>query len=583
MDHDYPIYTVQNECQDCYKCVRHCPCKAIRVKGGNASVIPELCVACGICYQVCPAGAKQIRDDISRAKFLIADGHKVYASIAPSWVNYFPGLKPEILIHALRKLGFAWVGETALGAQQVSAATADMIAKADHGIFISSACPSVVEFIKRYIPEHTPNITPIMSPLLTHCQMMKKHYGQDIKTVFFGPCIAKKQEADTHPGLLNVALTFEDLKKWLEEARIKFQFLTTEENDRFSPAPAEEGRLYPIEGGMIDTVKSGQNDKTVYIKLSSLKNIERALKGQLDDGGRKIFIECLACRNGCVNGPVMDKCGTKLDDLVRIAAIWPEDSRSSASRKLEVANNEEFTPIMLKNGVPDEKSIQKTLQSIGKFTKDDELNCGGCGYQTCRDFAKALISGKGEPEMCVSHLKKLSQKKANALIKYIPAGVVIVDNNLSIIECNLRFAKMFDESSALAFEVQPGLRGVSLGTTVEFTDLFRTAMATGNDLERRNFVYKGMILDIDIFSIERNRVVGAIIQDVTQSELQREKIAEKARSVIMKNIMTVQKIANCLGEHMADTEIILKEVASGYDSAALIESMKKEKDSNGQS
>jgi len=224
---------------------------------------------------------------------------------------------------------------------------------------------------------------------------------------------------------------------------------------------------------------------------------------------------------------------------------------------------------------PDESSIIKTLASIGKYTKEDELNCGGCGYQTCRDFAKALIAGKAEPEMCVSHLKKLSQKKANALIKYIPAGVLIFDGAMKIIECNRRFAEMFGDSTLLAYEAEPGLKGVDIDAVLDFTDLFRTAMAGSGELERRNFVYKDMILDINIFSIEKNRVSGAIIQDVTIAEFHREKIAEKAREVIQKNILAVQKIANCLGEHMADTEIILREVASGYDNKAAI--LKKEK------
>lgn len=577
MDHDYPIYTIRNECQDCYKCVRHCPCKAIKVKDGSASVVPELCVACGLCYQVCPAGAKKIRSDLERARHLLKRKEKVYASIAPSWINYFTGVNEKQLAAAIKKLGFAGVGETALGAQQVSAKCAEILGKSTGGIFISSACPAAVDYIRKYLPEHTKNIVPVLSPLLSHCRMLKEAGGPDCGTVFFGPCIAKKHEADTHPELLDLALSFDDLATWMTEERLNPTMLATDPEEGFFMRNAEEGKLYPIEGGMLDTVRKQNEDDTVYLTLSGLQNIGKVLSGEvnLEFPDCKVFIECLACKGGCINGPVMKKNFMTLNDMVRIAKIRNIFKTSSAGREVEVPVSENIIPHPVTEEVPDENAITKTLASIGKYTKEDELNCGGCGYQTCRDFAKALIAGKAEPEMCVSHLKKLSQKKANALIKYIPAGVVIFDGNMKIIECNKHFAEMFGDSTMLAYEAEPGLKGVDIDAVLDFTDLFRAAMASGGELERRNFVYKDMILDIDIFSIEKNRVAGAIIQDVTVAELHREQIAEKAREVIQKNILAVQKIANCLGEHMADTEIILREVASGYDNKAAI--LKKEK------
>lgn len=565
MNRDFPIYTVKNQCQDCYKCVRHCPCKAIRVKDGNASVIPELCVACGVCYQVCPAGAKRIRDDLPRAMHLLSGERKAYASVAPSWENRFPGASAGKLVAALKLLGFAGVGETAAGAQQVSAKTAEMLRNAKGGIHISSACPSVVEFIKRHMPEHIGSITPVVSPLLAHCKLIKAKRGDDCAVVFFGPCISKKVEADAHPELLDIALTFDDLQLWMESRGLKFDEL---EDDAlgFDAGSAEEGRLYPMEGGMIDTLKDPSSGDSIYVSLSGLKNIERTLRGQTKlDSGAKVFIECLSCRNGCINGPIMHKCGMTLNELVHIAAKRLVHTKSSAGRKVENEIGGQPEAVRIPSSEPGEAEIKASLQRIGKNGKSDELNCGGCGYQTCRDFVKAMIAGKGEPDMCVSYLKRLSQQKANALIRYIPAGVVIADNNLKIIECNKRFAEMFGESSALAFEAQPGLKGVELSSIVNFAELFEQAAGSGGDVERKNVLHGDMILDIDIFTIETGRVLGAIVQDVTQVELRREQIAEKARSVIKKNILTVQRIANCLGEHMAETEIILKEVASGYN------------------
>ena len=455
MNRDFPIHTVKNQCQDCYKCVRHCPCKAIRVKDGNASVIPELCVACGVCYQVCPAGAKRIRDDLPRAMHLLSGTRKVYASIAPSWENRFPGVGAGKLLAALKLLGFAGVGETAAGAQQVSAKTAEMMREAKGGIHISSACPSVVELVRRHMPEHIGNITPVISPLLAHCKMIKAKRGADCAVIFFGPCISKKVEADSHPELLDIALTFDDLQLWMESRGLKF-----DEHDDDSPGfdagSAEEGRLYPMEGGMIDTLKDPASGDSIYISLSGLKNIERTLRGQTKlNSGDKVFIECLSCRNGCINGPIMHKCGMTLNELVHVAAKRLVHTKSSAGRKVENEIGGKLDAVTIPSSDATETQIKAQLQKIGKYGKCDELNCGGCGYQTCRDFVKAMIAGKGEPDMCVSYLKRLSQQKANALIRYIPAGVVIVDNNLKIIECNRRFAEMFGESSTLAFEAQP--------------------------------------------------------------------------------------------------------------------------------
>jgi iron only hydrogenase large subunit-like protein len=544
--------------------VRHCPSKAIKVKNGSASVMPELCVACGICYQVCPAGAKQIRSDVARAKRLLSKKRQVFASIAPSWLTSFENFGKEKLIKALKKLGFAGVSETALGAEQVSSMTNDILEKAPNGIFISSACPAAVDYIKKYIPKRADNIMNLLSPLLVHCKLLRKEFGDDIGIVFFGPCIAKKQEADNHPELLDIVLTFEDLKTWLEEEHIKPELLPDSEEE-FALGEAEEGKLYPIEGGMLDTIRSDKNDNVIYMTLSGLLNIESVLSGDgADNVENKIIVECLACNNGCINGPVIKKSTDKFQDIIRIAREKNKHRRTSAGRKLEVDLNENIKPSYQAPGVLGDDEIKIALAKIGKYKKDDELNCGGCGYQTCRDFARALIEDKAEVEMCVSHLKKLSQKKANALIKYIPAGVAIVDNNLKIIECNRLFATMFDDVNELAYDAMPGLKGVKLEKIVGFKDLFQTTLEAGGEFERKDFVYGNMILNINMFTIEKHRVVGAIIQDVTKNELHREQIAEKARDVIQKNIITVQTIANCLGEHMADTEILLREVARGY-------------------
>jgi len=563
MNHSYPVYTVENECHDCYKCIRHCPAKAIRLKDGSASVIPELCVACGYCVKICPAGAKRIRDDLSRAKFLLTRKNKVYVSLAPSWRSTFPHLSMGQMADALRKLGFAGVSETALGAQEVSARTARIMKDGNPGIYLSSACPAAVDFIRKYIPEHAANIIPVTSPALTHARQLRQLYGNEIGIIFIGPCAAKKQEADRHPELLDLALTFTVLSQWLEENGID-PAAGNGDGATFVPTPAEEGKIYAIEGGMADTVRDPAATDCCYLTISGLSNLDQILGGKVPDtAGKKVFIECLACDGGCINGPGMPQGGGKLEDIIRIAAECP-GHHSSLDRQAEVLPPEPFPAAPVSDPAPSEAAIKAALAAVGKYTVADELNCGGCGYQTCRGFAQAVISGKAEASMCLSHLRKLAQKKSNALIKYIPAGVVIFDRQLNIIECNRRFAELFDDSTVLAYEARPGMSGVDLRPMVPFAELFDACLTTGGEITRENYLVHDRILDISIFTVEPHQIAGAVIQDVTQAELHREQIAQKAREVIQKNITTVQRIANYLGEHMAETEILLREVASGY-------------------
>lgn len=563
MNHSFPVYTEQNECHDCYKCIRHCPSKAIKLKDGSASVIPELCVACGVCVKVCPAGAKKIRDDLSRAVFILARRQRVIASIAPSWHSAFPELNENQLVGALLKLGFHAVSETALGAQIVSAATLDTLRDKPPGVYISSACPAAVDYIRKYLPHHRGDITPLMSPAMAHAKLLRRHFGENAAVIFIGPCAAKKQEADRNPEILDLVLTFNKLKDWLQDSGID-PLACGGEQHRFEPAKAAEGRIYALEGGMLDTIRSGyQGGDIRYLALAGLANIDRALGDKAPcRTGKKFFIECLACEGGCINGPGMPAQRCTLADIVRIAESCDPNNRSAVPVHPDITGT--ISPdAITRAGIP-ESQVKAVLASIGKYGKSDELNCGACGYQSCRGFAKAVIAGKAERSMCLSHLRKLAQKKSNALIKYIPAGVVIADNKLNIIECNQLFSTLFDESTRLAWDARPGLQGVSLKKIVAFHDLFELCLNSGNDITRTHHVQNDRIYNISLFTVEPRQIVGAIVEDVTTTELHREQIANRAQEVIRKNITTVQRIANYLGEHMAETESLLREVASGY-------------------
>lgn len=562
MNQNFPIYTTANECQDCYKCVRHCHCKAIRIVNARAAVIPELCVSCGECVKVCPAEAKKIRSDLSRAQYLLHSGAKVYASIAPSYVGYFKDIPIGRLAAALKRLGFVGASETAIGAQFVSAQTAELLKQAGPGVYLSTACPASVDFIRKYYPAWTDNFLQVTSPVMAHCKYLKQIYGDDIKIIFVGPCAAKKNEADRNPDDLSLAITFAALESWLKSEGISLDKMNEEP---LVPIQAEEGRVYSIEGGMNETLRSPEVDARL-LAVSGLPNIARLIEkvdlATLKESGSKIFVEMLACDGGCVNGPVMGRESSRIDILLETAAHAPH--RSSVGREVPVNIQQLIYPDRHSEPQPEEAAILQALHRIGKYSAEDELNCGGCGYNSCREFAKAMLDGKAETSMCLSYLRKISQKTSNALIRYIPVAVVLAGQDLQVIECNRHFAELCGEDTLLAFDACGNLNGAYLDSMIDFTDLFESVLANGGEIEKFNQVSGEKILNISVFTINEGQTVGAVIQDVTQNELKREQIAERAKEVIRKNVMTVQKIARYLGEHMADTEILLKEVAGTY-------------------
>lgn len=567
MNNLYPVYTLKNECHDCYKCIRECHVKAIKIQDNSASVIDERCIACGHCVTVCPSGAKRVRNDIENVKRLFLLNKKVYVSLAPSWVGVY-NISKEKMISALKKLGFEAVSETALGAQEVSVECARVLNEAkDNSLFISSACPVIVDYIKLYKPSFAKNIVPIASPALTHAGLLKKTYGDDIAVVFIGPCIAKKKESDSHQDLINVALTFEELNYWMKEESVSFNDIEVDKNAQFVPEHAYEGTLYPIEGGMIDTIKRvGINEEEIsLISLSSVKNFDKALSG-IDETKltRKIFVEALGCEGGCVNGPCLSS--EKGIIAVSSSVLASTEYRESVPNEPDIVVKEKYIPNPVQKHKYTMEEIEKALRKISKYSQEDELNCSGCGYSTCRDFVNALISGDAEPSMCVSYMRKIAVRKAAAMVRCMPAAVVMVDKNLNIIESNDAFMRMFcgDMYDVFASR-EEGLTGAAIDRIVPFGDILKCALKSKEDIHKEHYSVNGKLYDISAFAIEIDELCGAVITDVTKSEMDREKIARRAREVISKNIATVQEIACLLGEHMVETEVLLNSIAKDYE------------------
>ncbi|MCI1273057.1 MAG: 4Fe-4S binding protein [Clostridiaceae bacterium] len=564
MDKQYPVYTLVNECHDCYKCVRECPVKAIRIEDGHASVIPEKCVACGHCVTVCPSNAKRVRCDIDKAKNLILAQKEVYVSLAPSWRGVFDFSESK-MIGILKKLGFKDVSETALGAEEVSIKTTEILNKADKGLYISSACPVIVDFIRMYHPEFTKFITPVGSPAMTHAKILKDKFGKNISIVFIGPCIGKKNEVD-YKGLYDVALTFEELKVWLEDEVIDPSKIENNEENKFVPYSSYEGALYPIDGGMNETIrKIGIKPEVQLINISGLQSFEKALTElDVEKLDKPIFVEALSCEGGCIGGPCMSvkKAGLKMVSDV----VTNVKNREQIPQNPEYVVDYDIQQGKIVNKDYPLEEILKALKKIGKHTVDDELNCGGCGYATCRDLAKALLSGDAEPSMCVSYMRKIAMRKAAAMLRCMPSAIVMVDNNMKIIETNDAFMRMFTGDMYDIFKANPeGLKGAAIDRIVDFASIFKTILSTGKDLHKERYAIKDKLYDINAFTIEENEIVGAVITDVTQEETNREMISRKAHQVISKNIAIVQEIACLLGEHMVETETLLSSIENDYE------------------
>ncbi|WP_321281432.1 [Fe-Fe] hydrogenase large subunit C-terminal domain-containing protein [Marinifilum fragile] len=568
MDVLKPVYTEQNDCQDCYKCIRECTLKAIKVVNNSAQILHNDCIYCGTCTQICPVNAKKVRDDVKRVKMMINRGDRIIVSIAPSFVTEFPNLKDDQFISALKELGFAEVSETALGAQEVSKHVASYVDSGENGVYISSACPSVVEMICKHYPEYKQNITPFLSPLLTHAKYLKEK-SLDSKVVFIGPCIAKKVESDEFPELLDASLTFTDLKNWFDEENLDpYLFPEDKVNNKFIPGKAGRGILYPIDGGMIMGIKENVSaTDAVYMTFSGIGNIKNVLS-DLNKYGKtnKLFLELLACEGGCVNGPGTEK--EYSTAIKRLEVINKLDSDEVAVLNADFSIQRNFESILpIPKYEHSENSIKEALTMIGKYSDKDEINCGGCGYNSCREFAKAYLEDRSEPNMCVSYMRKIAQDKSSALLRKIPSGVVIVNDELKIIEANQSFAGILGEEIEEVYQTIPGLVDADLKKIIPFHKLFASALTTGVDNLERDIKHENKILHVSIFSIHKHKIVGAIVRDMSQPYIQREEVVNRAKTVNRKNLETVQKIAYLLGENASETEEMLNSIVEFYKPA----------------
>ncbi len=555
------IYTEKNDCQDCYRCIRECPVKAIRMEDQSAYVIADDCIYCGHCTITCPAGAKKVTEDVSTVRYLLRQNRPVIVSLAPSWVSDFPEYTVEQMITALRTLGFHGVSETALGAELMSASVREQLAVLPKGVWISPCCPSTIDLIKKYYPQHSANILPVDTPMLAHGKYIRSLYDDKVKVVFIGPCIAKKHEADLNPGIIDAAITFKKLREWFEEEEISPETLTPSPFTSFIPYASGSGNRFPVEGGMISCI--GRTEVPVsFLAVSGVKKIMSVL-AELDQvrSDRQVFIELMSCDGGCINGPGSSSNSSQAVRTIRVENNTGSGRNGNHTLKEGISLHNTYEGIeAISTPVFEEEEIAETLRSIGKQRRTDELNCGGCGYDSCREFALAVLGEKAEREMCVSYMRRVAQDKASALLQRMPYGVVLVDKKLRIVEANLNFAELAGDEALLAYDAKPGLEGADLRKLVPYHGYFENFNEGGTGGLEKDIRTDRHFLHLSIFPIQGKHLVCGIIHNLRAPELKREEIVKRTRKVIRENLMTVQKIAYYLGENASNMETLLNSI-----------------------
>ncbi|MBQ2376303.1 MAG: 4Fe-4S binding protein [Bacteroidales bacterium] len=579
MQNTAPVYTEKSNCQDCYRCVKACPVKAIKLESGSASIVPDLCIYCGTCTLICPNGTKKVRNDLASLKQSLMRQEKIIVSLAPSYLSEYAKEDIHKVIAAFKEAGFWQVSETAIGAEKVAEATKAWIDEQPNGVYISSCCPSAVQLIKKYYPEYSSYVVPVFSPMITHSLFLKSIYP-NVKVAFVGPCAAKKSELDQFHDKIDFVLTFQEIKELFDDMGIYFEFMKPTEEDVFFPFKASKGNLYPIDGGMltnmIDSITTTEarinhntgNVDARYMTFSGVQNIKEILSDfkQLDTSC-KTFLELMTCEGGCIKGPCSNEnCSSatkRVQVLKNVNTQKQEHNYEEALKNLNISENYDYINAVEQKEYT-QQQIQEALKRVNKKSEADELNCGGCGYDTCRQFAKALIDGRAENDMCVSYMRKIAQDKTNILLKKIPQGIVIVNDSLKIVDTNEKFASMLGEEVKMLYDANPGLHGADITKLVPFHKFFSSVLSTGVDVLEQDIRDGDNYYSLSIFSVQDFSLVCGILQNLHAPEVRKDIVLKRTQDVIMENMKVVQKIAFLLGENASYTEAMLNSIVESH-------------------
>lgn len=548
------------KCRHCYKCVRHCMVKAIAVQNEQAHILKDHCINCGRCMEICPQNAKTFASDMERVKGYLHQGIRTIISIAPSYLGVLEFNRPGQVVDALEKLGFAEVRETAEGAALVTAEYKKLMRQGDMPNIITTCCPSMNDLVEKYYPQLVKLLAPVVSPMVAHGRYIKKLYGEEVKVVFLGPCIAKKQEAvgdERVRGAIDAILTFEELAIWLEEAQIDIHSCT--DKPMGNPDP-KINRMYPISGGIVLSVVTPEEMNSYHkVSVDGLTNCMEMLECLKAGEMEQCFIEANICEGGCVKGPASARWNTSYAKAkVKIGNQVTHKSAETVPPMESEELEKHFCDNGLKDSMPSEHDVRGILKSTAKYSSTDELNCGACGYPTCRDKAIAVYQGKAELSMCMPYALTQAESMANIVMDVTPNMIFIIDSSMKIRECNKRAQDLLgvgrDEAlQRYIFEFIEGKDIEEALRTREPVIHKKVCLDNGTMVAEENIVY-----------VESLDCVLVTFLDVTKEEKQKElhynlkiEAVEMAQRVIEKQMMVAQEIAGLLGETTAETKVTL--------------------------
>ncbi len=530
-------------CKNCYKCLRKCKLKAIKFKDNQAQIEESLCVECGECFLVCSQNARQILSDLPKVKNFITNSEKVIVSIAPSYRGYFKNYKK--FIGLLRKIGVYRVEETGVAASIVSENYEKYLTNSESNIHLTSACASVNSLIEKHYPEYINYLIPVKTPLLLHGAMIKENYPNS-KVVFIGPCLSKKSEifSENYEGLVDAVLTFDEI---LDEYG-DFSNMPESEIDLEAP---HSGKLFPKIGGINKFIDSNNYKKITVQGMEDCINFLNSLKGLRD---KKIFVEINACKGSCLGGPAGEK--TETTYYERLLNL-EENIQKDFSYSTEIDCSRIFKDKKKKMPIIDEDQIKEVLTSMEKYTKQDELNCAACGYNSCREKAIAVINGMSTIDMCIPFMRTKAERISNELFSNSPNGVFVLDRNLIIRDLNhAAKEKFYCDDSAIGKKITNYLNDED----------FKNVMETKTNIIKKREFYSAynLIALKNIIYLENQEALLVIITNITKEEKQKEELLAMKKNtllltqeVINKQMTVAQEIASLLGETTAETKVAL--------------------------
>lgn len=549
----------KDNCQGCYKCIRHCEVKAITYMDNYASINIKDCVLCGECVNVCPTHAKHVKEDLHRVKSLIQSGECVKVSLAPSYKAYFNNVAYEKMVAVLKKLGFKDVQETVIGANRVNQAYIPYIKNGEKRHLITSACYSTILLIEKHYPELVDYLIPVDSPMMTHAKMMKSE-DPACKVVFVGPCVSKKAEAANiiNKGTIDAVLTFEDLENWMKDENLEFN----EEAETWG-VDNPKTRLYPKNEGVILSIDKVEEHPYQMIHVNGLPQVMKLFEKLVEDKKNnelpQLFIEAHVCLDSCIGGPILrkKKSHPAITANYFTADVLERDQKVPTCVKTSPDIHHPFFARDNNDLIPTEEDIQFILAQTGKFSKKDEIDCGACGYATCREKAIAVFQKKADIDMCLPFFRKRAESLSNVIIDHSPNAIFVLNELLEIQEFNKCAEELFNltKTETLHQCLPMFLRD----------DIFSEANQKNTTIRKKTYYPENnKTFQISVTYVVQHHLYLVILSDVTAVEQQkiqlnhmRQSTIDATGEVIEKQMRVAQEIASLLGETTAQTKVTL--------------------------